>query len=62
MLDARGRAEARFEGEKARGLFAGNAAHSFLPLEKPPSALFGLMLGTLGHAFGWPFPRAARRR
>jgi phytoene dehydrogenase-like protein len=55
--DAEGLAKSVFEGEKARGLFAGNAAHSFLPLEQPPSALFGLLLGTLGHAFGWPFPR-----
>jgi phytoene dehydrogenase-like protein len=55
--DAESLAKSVFEGEKARGLFAGNAAHSFLPLEQPPSALFGLLLGTLGHAFGWPFPR-----
>jgi phytoene dehydrogenase-like protein len=55
--DAEGLAKSAFEGEKARGLFAGNAAHSFLPLDQPPSALFGLLLGTLGHAFGWPFPR-----
>jgi phytoene dehydrogenase-like protein len=55
--DAEGLAKSVFEGEKAKGLFAGNAAHSFLPLEQPPSALFGLLLGTLGHAFGWPFPR-----
>jgi phytoene dehydrogenase-like protein len=55
--DAEGLARSVFEGEKARGLFAGNAAHSFLPLGQPPSALFGLLLGTLGHAFGWPFPR-----
>lgn len=41
----------------ARGLFAGNAAHSFLRLDRPPSAMFGLMLGALGHAFGWPFPK-----
>jgi len=54
---ARGFAEAAFEGEKARALFAGNAAHSFLPLEKRPSALFGLVLGALGHAFGWPLPK-----
>jgi phytoene dehydrogenase-like protein len=50
-------AESLFEGERAKGLFAGNAAHSFLPLEKRPSALFALLLGTLGHAFGWPFPK-----
>src|ERR671926_1630028 len=55
--DAEGLAKSAFEGEKARGLFAGNAAHSFLPLDQPPSALFGLLLGTLGHAFGWPFPK-----
>ncbi len=59
---ARGLAENLFAGEKARGLFAGNAAHSFLPLEKPPSALFGLVLGTLGHAFGWPFPKGGSQR
>jgi phytoene dehydrogenase-like protein len=59
---ARGVAESAFEGEKARGLFAGNAAHSFLPLEKPPSALFGLVLGTLGHAFGWPFPKGGSQK
>jgi phytoene dehydrogenase-like protein len=31
-------------------------------LEKPPSALFGLVLGTLGHAFGWPFPKGGSQR
>ena len=54
---ARGFAGAAFGGERARALFAGNAAHSFLALEKRPSALFGLVLGTLGHAFGWPLPK-----
>ncbi|MDF2701871.1 MAG: Phytoene dehydrogenase-related protein, partial [Rubrobacteraceae bacterium] len=38
LRPARGLAEDLFEGEKARGLFAGNGAHSFLPLEKSPSA------------------------
>jgi len=55
--DAEGLANRVFEGGKARALFAGNAAHSFLPLDQPPSAMFGLLLSTLGHAFGWPFPR-----
>jgi phytoene dehydrogenase-like protein len=62
LRPARALAESAFEGEKARGLFAGNAAHSFLPLEKSPSALFGLVLGTLGHAFGWPFPKGGSQR
>jgi phytoene dehydrogenase-like protein len=46
-----------FATERARGFFAGNAAHSMLPLERRPSAGFGLALLVLGHAVGWPFPR-----
>ena len=48
---------ARFAGPKAKGLFAGLAAHSFLRLDQPTTAAFGLMLGLLGHTTGWPFPR-----
>ncbi|HET7480062.1 MAG TPA: NAD(P)/FAD-dependent oxidoreductase [Rubrobacteraceae bacterium] len=59
---ARALAESLFEGEKARGLFAGNAAHSFLPLDQRPSAMFGLVMGTLGHAFGWPFPKGGSQK
>ncbi len=59
---ARVLAESLFEGEKARGLFAGNAAHSFLPLDQRPSAMFGLVMGTLGHAFGWPFPKGGSQK
>ena len=62
LQDARSVAENLFETEKARGLFAGNAAHSFLPLEQSPSAMFGLLLGTLGHAFGWPFPKGGSQK
>src|ERR671912_165144 len=62
LRDAKSLAESLFGGEKARGLFAGNAAHSFLRLDRPPSAMFGLLLGTLGHAFGWPFPRGGSQR
>jgi phytoene dehydrogenase-like protein len=51
-----------FRGEKARGLFAGLAAHSMLRLDRPPSAAFGLMLGLLGHAVGWPFARGGSQR
>jgi len=43
-----------FTGERARALFAGLSAHSFLPLEKAGSAAFGLVLGALGHVSGWP--------
>jgi len=50
-------ARARFQTPAARALFAGIAAHSFLPLEAPASAAFGLVLGAAGHAVGWPLPR-----
>jgi len=57
IRSARGLAEAAFRGERARALFAGVAAHSFLPLEQPPSAAYGLVLAILAHAVGWPIPR-----
>jgi phytoene dehydrogenase-like protein len=62
LRSARGLAEGLFEGEKARGLFAGNAAHSFLPMEQVPSAAFGLVLGAVGHAVGWPFPKGGSQK
>jgi phytoene dehydrogenase-like protein len=44
----------RFRGDAARALFAGCAAHSFLPLDAAGSASFGLVLAIAGHAVGWP--------
>lgn len=46
-----------FRGERARALFSGIAAHATLPLDRSPSAAFGLMLAIAGHAVGWPIPR-----
>ena len=46
-----------FKNEPTRALFAGIAAHSFLPLEAIASSAFGLVLGTAGHVVGWPIPR-----
>jgi len=57
LRSAAGEARARFSGDRARTLFAGLAGHSFLALENAGSAAFGLVLGALGHAVGWPFPR-----
>ncbi len=62
LRSARGLAEDLFVGEKARGLFIGNAAHSFLPMERSPSASFGLVLSALGHAVGWPFPKGGSQK
>jgi phytoene dehydrogenase-like protein len=46
----------RFTGDKAAGLFAGLAAHSILPLDRPLTTAFGSTLGALGHLVGWPLP------
>ena len=55
-------ARARFQGFRARALFAGVAGHSFLPLEMIPTASYGLMLGVTGHAAGWPQPEGGAQR
>lgn len=47
----------RFRGERARALFAGLAAHSFLSLDAPLSAAAGMLMAVFGHAVGWPVPR-----
>lgn len=57
VRSARGLARARFEGTEARALLAGLSAHSFLPLDRPITAGFGLTLGLLGHVTGWPVAR-----
>ena len=62
LRSARGLAEDLFGGEKAKGFFAGNAAHSFLPMEQAPSASFGLVLSAVGHAAGWPFPKGGSQK
>ncbi len=59
---ARGLARSLFEGERARGLFAGLAAHSILPLDRMMTASFGLVLGAAGHAIGWPLPRGGSQK
>ncbi len=52
-----------FSDEPARALFAGNAAHSVLPLDRPLSTgAVGLMLMVAGHAHGWPFPRGGAQK
>jgi phytoene dehydrogenase-like protein len=43
-------------------MFAGVGAHSILRLEQPLSASFGLVLLTLAHVAGWPFPRGGSER
>jgi len=45
---------ARFGGERARALVAGLAAHAVMPLDRPLTAAFALVLAMAGHAVGWP--------
>jgi len=59
---ALGLANARFRSDPARALLGGLAAHSFLALDEIPSAAFGLVLGMMGHAVGWPSPRGGSQQ
>ena len=54
IRSANGLARSLFEGQRARSLFAGICGHSMMPLDRPPTAAFGLMLAIAGHAVGWP--------
>jgi phytoene dehydrogenase-like protein len=47
---------------EAQALFAGNAAHSFLPLEWAGTAAFGLLLSVTGHAVGWPIAKGGSQK
>lgn len=62
LLSAVTLAKTRFRGERARAVLAGMAAHAMLPLEKPGSAAFGLMLSMLAHAGDWPMPRGGSQQ
>jgi phytoene dehydrogenase-like protein len=44
----------RWHGDEARALFAGVAAHSFQPLDRPTTTAVGVMMIAAGHAAGWP--------
>ena len=51
---ASGWARRTFRTPEARALFAGNAAHGWLPLDNLLTAAVGLMLHVSGHHAGWP--------
>ena len=46
-----------FRGDAAQALFGGCAAHSFLSLDAPGSASFGMALAIAAHAIDWPVAR-----
>ncbi len=62
LRSASGLAHSRFEGERARALLAGCAAHSMLSLRSPASAAFGIVLALSAHRVGWPVVRGGSQR
>src|SRR5262249_39685433 len=62
LRSARSLSESLFEGERAPALLAGMCAHSMMSLDQLPSAGYGLILGILGHAVGWPIPRGGSQK
>lgn len=46
-----------FKTTRARGLWAGMAAHSIQPLSNPTTSAIGLVLMAMGHLHGWPLPK-----
>ena len=57
IRSAEGLVKSQFNEPRTRAFFAGLAAHSSIALDQLGTAAFGLVLGTLGHAVGWPIPR-----
>lgn len=57
LQSAEALARRRFESEEAKALFAGVAAHSFLPLDAASSSAIGIVLAVAAHSVGWPMPR-----
>jgi len=51
-----------FNEETTRALFAGMAAHSMLPLDRPVTAGFGLVMTLLAHAVGFPLARGGSQK
>ena len=54
-------ARAHLDSAQSRALFAGMAAHSFLPLTKLGTSAIGLVLAAVGHKSGWPIPKGGSR-
>lgn len=52
----------RFSTEKAKGLWAGMAAHSIQPLTNYATSAIGLVLSAAGHLYGWPVPKGGAMR
>ena len=62
LLPATTLARLWFREPAARALFSGMAGHSMVRLGRPLTASFGLVMGLLAHAVGWPLARGGSGR
>ncbi len=61
-LRSAARLSRRFAGRNAKGLWAGMAAHSILPLSTPATSAIALVLLATAHARGWPVAAGGSQR
>ena len=62
LLPATTFATRRFDGPRARAVFAGSAAHSFLDLGRPVTSAYGVMITLGAHTVGWPAAEGGSQR
>jgi len=62
LLPAVTLARVAFRSERARAVLAGMASHAMMPLTRPATAAFGLVLALVAHAIGWPMARGGSQR
>jgi phytoene dehydrogenase-like protein len=62
LLPAATLARVAFRGDRARAVLAGMTSHAMMPLSTPATAAFGLVLGLVAHAIGWPMARGGSQR
>jgi phytoene dehydrogenase-like protein len=62
IRSAKGFAESKFLGRRARALFAGAAAHSMVPIDYAATSGYALGLIVSAHATGWPVVRGGSQR
>lgn len=62
LRSARSLATSRFDGQLARGFFAGLATHTIMPLTRVATASIALVLAAIAHRTGWPIPAGGAQR
>jgi phytoene dehydrogenase-like protein len=62
IQSAAGLVDGWLQAPPGRALFAGMAAHSIQPLERPITSAIGLVMAILGHSVGWPLPRGGSQQ